>query len=212
MAAVLGGTQSLHSSPPPPPPTSAADLLTPQQTPSTKPSGSRRNSARALRATPNSSSKFAPPNLQSPNPPRQEETAIPKVADPFGGSYMMEALTDQLAAEAMKIIDEVEAMGGMAKAVAAGMPKKRIEECAARKQARIDSGQDVIVGVNKYKLSNVSAHAHAFDWFPPHFSSVSSPPHPARTLRKDLSPPHSPKSWMSASLTTPPCGHLKLSG
>jgi methylmalonyl-CoA mutase len=71
----------------------------------------------------------------------QMEAHIPKVADPWGGSYMMEALTNDLYEEAMKIIDEVEAMGGMAKAVASGMPKLKIEESAAKRQARIDSGQ-----------------------------------------------------------------------
>eukprot|EP01027_Heterolobosea_sp_BB2_P002895 GEZU01004341.1.p1 GENE.GEZU01004341.1~~GEZU01004341.1.p1 ORF type:complete len:763 (+),score=276.99 GEZU01004341.1:54-2342(+) len=82
----------------------------------------------------------------------QEETGITKVVDPWGGSYMMETLTENMVQEARKIIQEVEEMGGMVKAVASGMPKLRIEESAARKQARIDSGQDVIVGVNKYKL------------------------------------------------------------
>ncbi|EOD40567.1 putative Methylmalonyl-coenzyme A mutase [Emiliania huxleyi CCMP1516] len=79
-----------------------------------------------------------------------EETGIPHVVDPWGGSYMMEALTDRLVEEARAIIEEVEALGGMAKAVASGMPKQRIEVCATRKQARIDSGDDVIVGINKY--------------------------------------------------------------
>lgn len=87
----------------------------------------------------------------------QEETGIPKVIDPWGGSYMMESLTDELYNEAMKIIDEVESMGGMAKAVAEGLPKMRIEECAARKQAHIDSGEEVIVGVNKYRLETEEA-------------------------------------------------------
>ena len=80
----------------------------------------------------------------------QEESGITHVVDPWGGSYMMEALTDQLVKEARLIIDEVEEMGGMVKAVATGMPKQRIEECATRKQARIDGGTDVIVGINKY--------------------------------------------------------------
>eukprot|EP00316_Scyphosphaera_apsteinii_P011563 CAMPEP_0119348724 /NCGR_PEP_ID=MMETSP1333-20130426/109191_1 /TAXON_ID=418940 /ORGANISM="Scyphosphaera apsteinii, Strain RCC1455" /LENGTH=746 /DNA_ID=CAMNT_0007361315 /DNA_START=45 /DNA_END=2282 /DNA_ORIENTATION=- len=79
-----------------------------------------------------------------------EETGLGHVVDPWGGSYMMEALTDKLVSEAAAIIDEIEQLGGMAKAVASGMPKQRIEECATRKQARIDSGGDVIVGVNKY--------------------------------------------------------------
>jgi methylmalonyl-CoA mutase len=68
----------------------------------------------------------------------QEETGICDVADPWGGSYMMESLTDTLAKEAMELIDEVEELGGMGKAVASGMPKLRIEEAATRKQARID--------------------------------------------------------------------------
>lgn len=82
----------------------------------------------------------------------QEESGIPKVADPWGGSFMMEALTDDMYDAALKIIQEVEEMGGMAKAVAAGVPKLRIEECAARRQARIDSGHETIVGVNKHRL------------------------------------------------------------
>jgi len=83
----------------------------------------------------------------------QEESGITNVADPWGGSYMMENLTDEIYDAALKIITEVEEMGGMAKAVAAGMPKLRIEECAARRQARIDSKQETIVGVNKYVLA-----------------------------------------------------------
>ena len=70
----------------------------------------------------------------------QEEANIPKVADPFGGSYMMESLTSDLEAKALAIIEEIESMGGMAKAVASGMPKLRIEESAAKRQAKIDSG------------------------------------------------------------------------
>mmetsp|Transcript_13625 Transcript_13625/g.16525 ORF Transcript_13625/g.16525 Transcript_13625/m.16525 type:complete len:749 (-) Transcript_13625:64-2310(-) len=82
----------------------------------------------------------------------QEETQMTKVADPWGGSYMMESLTSQLVDEARKIIKEIDELGGMAKAIDSGMPKLRIEESAAKKQARIDSQQEVIVGVNKYKL------------------------------------------------------------
>lgn len=77
-----------------------------------------------------------------------------KVIDPWAGSYMMEALTDQLYDEALKVCNEIEAMGGMAKAIVAGIPKLKIEECATKKQARIDSGKDVIVGVNSYRLKN----------------------------------------------------------
>jgi methylmalonyl-CoA mutase len=80
----------------------------------------------------------------------QEETGIPAVCDPWGGSYMMEALTKELVDEATKIIEEVEAKGGMTKCVVDGFPKLRIEECAAIKQAAIDSGSETIVGVNKY--------------------------------------------------------------
>ncbi|GFS25262.1 methylmalonyl-CoA mutase, mitochondrial [Elysia marginata] len=82
----------------------------------------------------------------------QEESGIPKVADPWGGSYMMETLTNEIYDAALEVIKEVEALGGMAKAVASGMPKLKIEECAARRQARIDTGAEVIVGVNKYRL------------------------------------------------------------
>ncbi|KAK2167519.1 hypothetical protein NP493_1271g00020 [Ridgeia piscesae] len=83
----------------------------------------------------------------------QEESGIPKVADPWAGSYMMESLTMELYEKAYQVIEEVEALGGMTKAVAEGMPKLRIEECAARRQARIDNGKETIVGVNKYKLA-----------------------------------------------------------
>ncbi|GMS88931.1 hypothetical protein PENTCL1PPCAC_11106 [Pristionchus entomophagus] len=83
----------------------------------------------------------------------QEESGICNVADPWGGSYMMESLTDELYEKALKVVLEIDELGGMAKAVASGMPKLRIEEAAAKKQARIDSGKDVIVGVNKYRLA-----------------------------------------------------------
>src|SRR5262245_1450047 len=82
----------------------------------------------------------------------QHETGIPKVVDPWAGSYFMEALTHALARKALGIIEEVEAMGGMTKAIESGMPKLRIEETAARRQARVDRGEDVIVGVNKWQL------------------------------------------------------------
>ncbi|KAL8585879.1 hypothetical protein ACOMHN_019294 [Nucella lapillus] len=82
----------------------------------------------------------------------QEESGIPKVADPWGGSYMMESLTEEIYDAAMEIIKEVEELGGMAQAVVSGMPKLRIEECAAKRQARIDTAQEAIVGVNKYRL------------------------------------------------------------
>jgi methylmalonyl-CoA mutase len=82
----------------------------------------------------------------------QEETGITQVVDPWGGSYMMESLTQQMADKAWTLIEEIEEKGGMAKAIEEGLPKLRIEESAARKQARIDRGEDVIVGVNKYQL------------------------------------------------------------
>ncbi|MCM2265885.1 MAG: methylmalonyl-CoA mutase [Desulfuromonadales bacterium] len=120
LAAVLGGTQSLH--------TNALDEAIALPTD---------HSARIARNT----------QLVI-----QEETGITKVVDPLAGSYYVESLTAALVAEARKIIDEVEALGGMTKAIESGMPKLRIEESAARKQAAIDSGRDVIVGVNKYRL------------------------------------------------------------
>ena len=119
MAAVLGGTQSLH--------TNAFDEAIGLPT---------RNSARIAR---NTQLIIA------------EETGIPQVVDPLGGSYYVESLTHSMVVEARKLIDEVEEMGGMTKAVAAGLPKLRIEEAAARKQARIDRAEEVVVGVNKYK-------------------------------------------------------------
>ena len=81
----------------------------------------------------------------------QDETDIGKVADPWGGSYYIESLTDKIAQKAWSLIEEVKELGGMAKAIEKGVPKLRIEEAAARKQARIDSGKDIIVGVNKYQ-------------------------------------------------------------
>jgi len=82
----------------------------------------------------------------------QHESGITDVVDPLGGSYYIEALTKDLADRAWELIDEVEQLGGMTKAVEAGLPKMRIEEAAAERQARIDKGEDVIVGVNKYRL------------------------------------------------------------
>ena len=119
MAAVMGGTQSLH--------TNAMDEAIGLPT---------RTSARIAR---NTQLIIA------------EETGIPAVIDPMGGSYYIESLTASMVAEAKKLIAEVEEMGGMTKAVAAGLPKLRIEEAAARKQARVDRGEEVVVGVNKYK-------------------------------------------------------------
>ncbi|SEA61836.1 methylmalonyl-CoA mutase [Desulfuromusa kysingii] len=124
MAAVLGGTQSLH--------TNALDEAIALPTD---------HSARIARNT----------QLVI-----QEESGICNVVDPLGGSYYVESLTNALIEEAQKILDEVEALGGMTKAIETGMPKLRIEESAAKKQAAIDSGRDVIVGVNKYKLAEES--------------------------------------------------------
>ncbi|MGE5515546.1 MAG: methylmalonyl-CoA mutase [Bacteroidota bacterium] len=119
MAAVLGGTQSLH--------TNALDEAIALPTPF---------SARIARNT----------QLII-----QEETGIPHVVDPLAGSYYVESLTHSIAEEAWKLIQEVEALGGMTKAVESGMPKMKIEEAAARRQARIDRGEEVVVGVNKYQ-------------------------------------------------------------
>ena len=119
MAAVLGGTQSLH--------TNALDEAIALPTPF---------SARIAR---NTQLIIA------------EETGIPHVVDPLGGSYYIESLTNSLAEEAWKLIQEVEELGGMTKAVESGMPKMKIEEAAARRQARIDKGDEVVVGVNKYQ-------------------------------------------------------------
>ncbi|PLX11290.1 MAG: methylmalonyl-CoA mutase, partial [Marinilabiliales bacterium] len=82
----------------------------------------------------------------------QEETQICKAVDPWAGSYYVEKLTQEIADKAWALIQEVEELGGMAKAIETGIPKMRIEEAAARKQARIDTGKDIIVGVNKYRL------------------------------------------------------------
>ena len=81
-----------------------------------------------------------------------EETKITKTVDPWAGSYYVESLTHEIAEKAWKLIEEIESLGGMTKALATGIPKLRIEEAAARKQARIDSEQDIIVGVNKFQL------------------------------------------------------------
>lgn len=119
LAAVLGGTQSLH--------TNSLDEALALPTPF---------SARIARNT---------------QLILQEETGITNVIDPLGGSYYVESLTHSIAHEARKLIDEVEAVGGMTRAVETGLPKQRIEEAAARKQARIDSGEETVVGVNKYQ-------------------------------------------------------------
>jgi len=121
MAAVMGGTQSLHT-----------------------------NSLDEAVGLPTEFSSRIARNTQLI---LQEETGIPRVADPWGGSYMMESLTEELANEAMTVIDEIEELGGMAKAIESGMAKLRIEESATRKQARVDSTADVVVGVNKYRLA-----------------------------------------------------------
>ena len=86
----------------------------------------------------------------------QEETQITKAVDPWAGSYYVEYLTKEIAKKAWKLIEEVEELGGMAKAIETGVPKLRIEEASARKQARLDSGQDILVGVNKYQTKEKS--------------------------------------------------------
>lgn len=118
MAAVFGGTQSLH--------TNSLDEAV--ALPTDFSAGIARNTQLLL----------------------QKETGITTVVDPWGGSYYVEYLTHQLIQKAWKLIEEVEALGGMTKAIMAGLPKRRIEEMAAQKQARIDKGEDIIVGVNKY--------------------------------------------------------------
>ncbi|OGB71136.1 MAG: methylmalonyl-CoA mutase [Burkholderiales bacterium RIFOXYC12_FULL_65_23] len=121
MAAVFGGTQSLHT-----------------------------NSLDEAIALPTEFSSRIARNTQLII---QEETHITNVVDPWAGSYLMESLTQEMADKAWAIIEEVDAMGGMTKAVDSGWAKLKIEAAAAEKQARIDSGKDVIVGVNKYKLA-----------------------------------------------------------
>ncbi|RTL49818.1 MAG: methylmalonyl-CoA mutase [Rhodocyclaceae bacterium] len=125
MAAVFGGTQSLH--------TNALD--------------------EAIALPTEFSSRIA----RNTQLIIQEETHICNVVDPWAGSYMMEKLTQDMADKAWAIIEEIEAMGGMTKAVESGWAKMQVETCAADKQARIDSGKDVIVGVNKYKLAKEDA-------------------------------------------------------
>jgi methylmalonyl-CoA mutase len=120
MAAVFGGTQSLHT-----------------------------NSLDEAIALP---SEFSARIARNTQLIIQEETHITNVIDPWAGSYMMESLTQEMADKAWAIIEEVDAMGGMTQAVESGWAKLQIEKCAAEKQARIDSGKDVIVGVNKYRL------------------------------------------------------------
>jgi methylmalonyl-CoA mutase len=125
MAAVLGGTQSLHT-----------------------------NSFDEAIALP---SDFAARIARNTQLILAEETGVTHVVDPLGGSYYVEALTRDLAASAWTLIEEVEAMGGMTKAVESGMPKLRIEESAARRQAAVDRADETIVGVNKYRLPEQSA-------------------------------------------------------
>jgi methylmalonyl-CoA mutase len=124
LAAVLGGTQSLH--------TNSFDEAIALPTPTS--SRVARNTQLIL----------------------QHETGVTKVVDPLAGSYYVESLTASLVAEARKLIGEVEALGGMTKAVEAGMPKMRIEEASARRQARIDRGEEVIVGVNKFQTKDAT--------------------------------------------------------
>ncbi len=125
MAAVFGGTQSLH--------TNALD------------------EAIAL------PSDFAARIARNTQLILQEETGIGQVVDPWGGSYMMEQLTHDMAEKARELMREIDELGGMAKAIESGLPKLRIEEAAAKKQARIDRGEDVIVGVNKFQIAEQDA-------------------------------------------------------
>ncbi|MFQ5534269.1 MAG: methylmalonyl-CoA mutase [Sphingomonadales bacterium] len=122
MAAVLGGTQSLHT-----------------------------NSFDEAVALPSEASARIARNTQLI---LAEESGVTKVVDPLGGSYYVESLTQSLATEATRLIDEIERLGGMTKAVTAGVPKLMIEEAAAQKQARIDAGEQVIIGVNKHPPHN----------------------------------------------------------
>jgi methylmalonyl-CoA mutase len=122
LAAVLGGTQSLHT-----------------------------NSFDEALALP---SDFAARIARNTQLVIAEESGVPRVVDPLGGSYYVEALTHSLAAHAWELIEEVEALGGMTRAVESGMPKLRIEEASARRQARVDRGDEVIVGVNRYRLAD----------------------------------------------------------
>ncbi len=121
LAAVLGGTQSLHT-----------------------------NSFDEAMALPTEFSARIARNTQLI---LQHETGVTRVVDPLAGSYYVESLTAELAQKAWALIEEVDAMGGMTKAVASGMPKLRIEESAARRQAAVDRGEEVIVGVNRYRLA-----------------------------------------------------------
>jgi methylmalonyl-CoA mutase len=125
MAAVLGGTQSLHT-----------------------------NSFDEALALP---SEFSARIARNTQLVLREETGITRVVDPLAGSYYVENLTHELVAEARRLIDEVEEMGGMTRAVESGMPKMRIEEASALRQARIDRGEEVIVGVNRYQLAEEPA-------------------------------------------------------
>jgi methylmalonyl-CoA mutase len=130
LAAVLGGTQSLHT-----------------------------NSFDEALALPTPFSAKIARNTQLI---LAEETGIPHVVDPLGGSYYVETLTQSIAEAAMRLIEEVEALGGMTRAVESGMPKLRIEEAAARRQAAIDRGEEVIVGVNKYQTGEAE-HVEILD-------------------------------------------------
>ena len=91
----------------------------------------------------------------------QQETKITKTVDPWAGSFYVESLTNDIAQKAWKLIEEVEELGGMTKAIEAGIPKMRIEEAAATKQARIDSETDIIVGNNKYRLEKEDPLGHS---------------------------------------------------
>ena len=150
LAAVLGGTQSLHT-----------------------------NSFDEAIALP---TDFAARIARNTQLILAEETGVTHVVDPLGGSYYVEALTQSLADEAWELIEEVEQLGGMTKAVESGMPKLRIEEAAARRQARVDRGDETIVGVNKYRLDRRAAGRR-----PRHRQHRGAPP-AARTTRQGARP------------------------
>jgi len=131
MAAIFGGTQSLHT-----------------------------NSLDEAIALPTDFSARIARNTQLF---LQEEQTITPVIDPFGGSYYLESLTDSLVKKAWEHLEEIKSLGGMAKAIEQGIPKLRIEEAAAKKQARIDAGQEVIVGVNRFRVAKALGESSAFD-------------------------------------------------
>ena len=179
MAAVMGGTQSLH--------TNAFD--------------------EALGLPTDFSARIA----RNTQLVLQEETGVPHVVDPLGGSYYVEALTRDLADKARELMAEVEELGGMTKAVESGMPKLRIEESAARRQARIDRGEEVVVGVNKYTVEDPELvdvldidNASVLAQQVAKLEQVRAEPRPGRLRRRPRRPPRGRRRatatcWPSAS-------------